>query len=183
MAENKNARTRGRPVDFLQTVGELLGDLARSGYSATLVGGMAMVTLGSNRVTKDFDFLVGEEAREQERFIQVFYKHGFQLVSRIDQRGEIVRTIDNQKVASTRLRIDKPHSAYFYSHTLALRVDLLFDFPIPAREVHERSTQKKIKSYSFGVASKEDLIAMKEIAAEDRNFSSDLQDLEFLKGL
>jgi len=146
------------------------------------VGGMALVTLGSKRVTKDFDFLIGEEAREQDAFIQVFYKHGFQLVSKVDQSGDVLRTIDTQKIASARLRIDKPQSAYFYNHTLALRIDLLFDFPIPAADVRRRSTSRKIQSYSFRIASREDLIEMKEAAVRDRKLSSDLQDLEFLRG-
>jgi hypothetical protein len=181
MTQRRRPGNRREPVDFIRSVGELLTDLLQLGHLPTLVGGMALVTLGSKRVTKDFDFLIGEEAREQNAFIQVFYKHGFELVSKIDEHGDVVRTIGNQKVASARLRIDKPRSAYFYSHTLALRVDLLFDFPIPARGVHERSTHKKIQSYSFRIACKEDLIEMKEVAARDRKLSSDLQDLEFLR--
>lgn len=66
---------------------------------------------------------------------------------------------------------------------LGLRVDLLFDFPIRAREVRRRSTRRTIQSYAFHIASRHDLIRMKEIAANDRRASSDLQDLEFLKQL
>ena len=62
-----------------------------------------------------------------------------------------------------------------------MRVDLLFDFPIPAREVHRRSTRRKIQSFAFHIASRRDLIRMKEIAAGARGLSSDLQDLAFLK--
>jgi hypothetical protein len=177
------SRTRtGRPqTDFIAAVGELLNDLTQLGYEPTLVGGMALVTFGSPRVTKDFDFLVVEEAREQEALVRVFHRHGFELVSKTDEHGNIIRTIDSQKVASARLRIDRPKSAYFYSRGLGLRVDLLFDFPMQAREVHERSTRKKIQSYSFHIASKHDLIRMKEIAASARGLSNDVQDLEFLK--
>ena len=181
MSQGKKPGTKREPVDFIRSVGELLNDLAQLGHWPTLVGGMALVTLGSKRVTRDFDFLIGEEAREQDAFIQLFYKHGFQLVSKIDRHGDVLRTIDNRKVASARLRIDKPQSAYFYNHATALRVDLLFDFPIPARDVHQRSTHKKIQSYSFRIACKKDLIEMKEVAARDRKLSSDLQDLEFLR--
>ena len=52
-----------RQVDFVAAVGDLLNALAPQGFQPTLVGGMALVTLGSPRVTKDFDFLVVEEAR------------------------------------------------------------------------------------------------------------------------
>ncbi len=142
---------------------------------------MALVALGSPRVTKDFDFLVVEEAREQEALTQVFYRHGFQLASKTDQHGNVLRTIDAPAVASVRLRIDRPKSAYFYNRALGLRVDLLFDFPIPAREVHKRSTRRTIQSFAFHIASKRDLVRMKEVAASSRGFSSDRQDLEFLK--
>lgn len=87
----------------------------------------------------------------------------------------------DRKIASVRLRIDKPKSVYSYNHRLALRVDLLFDFPFPAQGVRQRSAHKKIQSYSFRIACRADLIAMKEIAARDRKLSSDLQDLEFLR--
>jgi hypothetical protein len=183
MAPKQRTRTGSAQADFVTAVGELLNDLAPLGYEPTLVGGMALVTLGSRRVTRDFDFLVIEEAREQKALIQVFYRHGFQLVSRTDEHGDVVRTIDSREVASARLRSDRPRSAYFYNRVLGLRVDLLFDFPIGAREVRRRSTRKKIQSYSFHIASSRDLIRMKEIAADDRGLSSDLLDLEFLKKL
>ena len=85
------------------------------------------------------------------------------------------------EVASARLRIDRPKSAYFYRADLGLRVDLLFDFPILAHEIRGRSTRKKIRSYVFHIASRADLIRMKEIAAGERRVASDVQDLEFLR--
>jgi hypothetical protein len=115
--------------------------------------------------------------------IQVFYQCGFELVSGTDAHGNVLRTIDSQEVASARLRIDRPRSAYFYNRDLGLRVDLLFDFPIRARGVRRRSTRKTIQSYSLHIASKRDLIRMKEIAAAGRRLSSDLQDLEFLRAI
>ena len=181
MAPKPKARAGRRDADLLGAVGELLDDLTRLGYEPTLVGGMALVVLGSPRVTKDFDFLVVEEAREQKDLIQTLYRHGFELASRVDKHGNVIRTIDSAEVASTRLRIDRPKSAYFYRQDLGLRVDLLFDFPIPAHEARARSTRKKIRSHVFHIASREDLIRMKEIAAGERRVASDAQDLEFLK--
>jgi hypothetical protein len=62
-----------------------------------------------------------------------------------------------------------------------LRIDLLFDFPCPASEIASRSKKKKIRSYTFLVASKADLLRLKEIAYKDRSLAVDAQDLEFLK--
>lgn len=181
MARTPERRT-GRPqTDFIAAVGELLKELAPFGYEPTLVGGMALVTLGSTRVTRDFDFLVREAAREQKPLIEVFYRHGFELVSRTDEHGNVVRTIDSREVAGARLQIDRPSTASFFNRALGLRVDLLFDFPVQARDVRRRSTRTKIQSYVFHIASRGDLIRMKEIAARDRRNPADLQDLEFLK--
>jgi hypothetical protein len=55
-----------------------------------------------------------------------------------------------------------------------------FDFPIRAHEVRARSTRKKIRSHVFHIASRPDLIRMKEIAAAECRLASDAQDLEFL---
>ncbi len=175
---NKAAR---RQVDFVAAVGALLDDLTPLGYEPTLVGGMALVTMGSPRVTKDFDFLVVEEARAQKALTEVFYRHGFELAAGTDALGNVIRTIDNREVAFARLQIDRPRSAYFYNRGLGLRVDLLFDFPIPAREVRRRATRKKIQSHAFHIASRADLVRMKEIAVNGRGASTDRQDLEFLK--
>lgn len=183
MGRTPRRRTGVRQTDFIAAVGELLKDLAPFGYEPTLVGGMALVTLGSTRVTRDFDFLVVEAAREQHELIDVFYRHGFELVSRTDAHGNVVRTIDSRQVAGARLRIDRPSTAYFFNRALGLRVDLLFDFSLPAREVRRRSTRTKIQSYLFHIASRDDLVRMKEIAAKGRRNAADLQDLEFLETL
>jgi hypothetical protein len=179
----KKKRTEGRTesLSFIPAVGRLTADLASKGFVPTLVGGMALVVLGSKRVTQDFDFLLSERAREEKECVEVLYKHGFELISKLDARGEAVRTVDNPNVASARLRIDKPKSALFYHPISQLRVDLLFDFPIPAEEVLRRASSRTIRSFLFRIADKEDLIKMKEIAAKDRKFAGDVQDLEFLR--
>jgi hypothetical protein len=171
---------RARRPDLLHAVGELLDDLEPLGCHATLVGGMALVTLGSTRVTRDFDFLVVEGARGDPAVMQALYRHGFELVSRIDEHGEIARTIGSQKVASSRLRIDRPKAAYFYNRRIGLRVDLLFDFPMAASDVRSRSTRRTIDSHAFHIAGRDDLRQMKEVAARARWSAADLQDLEFL---
>ncbi len=168
------------PQTYLDVVGQIIEKLEAHNLSPVLVGGMALVILGSQRVTKDFDFLISEEARNLEMLMQVFYHHGLELVSKINKQREVTRTIDNQKIAYSRLQLDKPDSAYFYNHKTGLRIDLLFDFPLTAIEVSKKAQKKKIRSHTFTIASKNDLIRLKEIAYQNRKLASDAQDLEFL---
>jgi len=169
--------------DYIETIGLLTKDLEAQGFHPTLVGGMALVIMGSQRVTNDFDFLVSRQDLLVEQVIEVFYKHGFELISKFNERREVLRTIENPQVAKVRLGMDSPESAYFYNHQSELKIDLLFDFPIPAKEVASRALKIKVKSHSWRVASREDLIRLKEIAYADRRLASDATDLEFLRSL
>ncbi len=169
--------------DYLDDIGSLTKDLRENYLEPTLVGGMALILLGSQRVTYDFDFLISIQNLLAETIIDIFYKHGFELVSKLNERREIVRTINNPRIAAARIKLDEPSSIYFYNHKTELKIDLLLDFPFPAKEVAERSHAVKIRSHTFRVACREDLIRMKEIAYKDRKLASDAQDLEFLRAL
>lgn len=170
-------------INPIPTVMKLLHELDTLGYQATLIGGTALILLGSERVTKDADFLMIKSARDQRELIQAFYKHGFEIISKMNEKKEVVRTVDNANVAFARLQMDEPVSVFFYSHKVKFRIDVLFDFPYSAAEVRARATKKKVEGTVIHIASIEDLIKMKEIAYADRKKSTDLQDLEFLKNL
>jgi hypothetical protein len=78
--------------------------------------------------------------------------------------GEVISTIANRKVATIRLRVDAPASAYFFNAATGLRVDLLFDFPIAAAELAKHATRTKIRTHVFDIASEQDLLRLKRIA-------------------
>jgi hypothetical protein len=137
--------------------------------------------LGSQRVTRDFDFVMTHPGDRLDRAMRVFYDCGLELISRFDNARRVKSTIDNPAVASIRLRIDAPASAFFYNPKTRLRVDLLFDFPIPAAELAEHATRMKIRSYVFHIASVLDLLRLKQIAWANRASSRDAQDIEFLE--
>ncbi len=169
--------------NYLELVGSLVDELEEKGFSPVLVGGMALIVLGSQRVTYDFDFLVSLQDLLVEEVMEIFYRHGFELISKFNERREVLRTIENARIASIRLKIDEPTSAYFYNHKNELKIDLLFDFPFPAKEVASRSKKINVKNHSLRVASREDLLRLKEIAYADRKLASDAQDLEFLRSI
>lgn len=52
----------------LESVGSVVGALTDLGLSPVLVGGMALVVLGSRRVTRDFDLSSGVPATRSTAF-------------------------------------------------------------------------------------------------------------------
>ena len=169
------------PRDHLHTVGEIVQGLRALGLDPVLVGGMALVVLGSRRVTRDFDFVIAHPGDLLARTIGLFYDRGIELVARLNDMGEVTSTISNRKVAAIRLRLDAPASASFFNAETGLRVDLLFDFPIPAAKLAEHATRTTIRTYAFDIASEQDLLRLKRIAKAARSAPGDAEDIAFLE--
>ncbi len=165
----------------LNEVARVAGGLRAMGLEPVLVGGMALVLLGSRRVTRDFDFVIPHPGDRVSALVDLFYDRGFDLASQVDDAGDIVATIDNRRVAGTRLTLDAPASAYFWHSAKRLRIDLLFDFPVPAAELAASAVKTTIRGRVLNVASAADLLRLKEIAATKRSAAGDAQDIEFLK--
>jgi hypothetical protein len=165
----------------LESVGSVVDALAGLGLEPVLVGGMALVVLGSRRVTRDFDFVVARPDAVLDRLLDVFYDRGLELASRVDAAGDVTATIDNRRVAAARLRLDAPASAYFLNARTGLRIDLLFDFPLPATTLARRATSVKARSVVLRVASEADLLRLKRIARAKRSSPGDAEDIAFLE--
>lgn len=142
---------------------------------------MALVILGSRRVTRDFDFVISKPNDRLEALINRFYDRDLELAFRLSDDGEVIATIDNPKVASIRLRLDAPSSAYFFNRKTGLRVDLLFDCPVSAAKLSEGATRTKVRSHVFHVASAQDLLRLKKIARARRSAPGDAEDITFLE--
>lgn len=166
---------------LLDDAGRIVAALTKLGLEPVLVGGMALVTLGSRRVTRDFDFVVPAPGDRLGALLDVFYDHGLELAARVNDLGDIAATIDNRRVAGDRLRIDSPSSAYFFNSTTGLRVDLLFDFPVSAAQLAARATRIKVRSQALLVAGEDDLLNLKRLAREERVSPGDAEDIAFLE--
>lgn len=166
---------------LLDDAGRIVAALTKLGLEPILVGGMALVTMGSRRVTRDFDFVVPAPGDRLAALIDVFYDRGLELAARIDNAGDITATIDNRRVAGVRLRLDAPSSAYFSNAKTGLRVDLLFDFPLPAAQLAAGATRITVRSHGFLVAAEEDLLKLKRIARANRDAPGDAEDIAFLE--
>ena len=165
-------------IDVVASIAEALTEL---GLHPVLVGGMALVMIGSQRVTRGFDFVIGHPTEQLERVIDVFYDRGFELVSRLNETKQVTATIDNRRVAAIRVRIDAPANVFFFNHQSRLRVDLMFDFPFPAATLAEPATALKIRSRVLRIASEDDLLRLKKIAHADRSTPGDAEDIAFLE--
>jgi hypothetical protein len=168
------------PQDLIEEVGVIVTELANLGLRPVLVGGMALVVLGSRRVTRDFDFVIAQPKERLQMMLDVFYGRGLELAARINEEGDVTATIDNRRVAHARLTIDEPSSAFFQHPTTGLRIDLLFDFPVPASDLATRAKRTKLRSHVFHVASAEDLLQLKSAAAKGRSVSGDAEDIAYL---
>lgn len=166
---------------LLDDAGRIVAALTRLGLKPILVGGMALVTLGSRRVTRDFDFVVSAPGERLAALIDVFYDQGLELAARVNDSGDITATIDNRRVAGIRLRRDAPSSAYFSHPKTGLRVDLLFDFPVPAAQLAARATRITVRSQGLLVAGEDDLLNLKRIARTQRVSPGDAEDIAFLE--
>lgn len=169
------------PGDHLESVGKLATALSRLQLQPILVGGMALVVLGSRRVTRDFDFVISHPGERFDEVVRVLYEGGLELVSRVNADGEATATITNPRVASSRLRIDRPETASFYNPDTGLRVDLLFDFPIAAATLAQRAVRARIGTHFLHVADERDLLELKKIAAANRQAPGDVEDIAFLE--
>lgn len=169
------------PDFYLTTIGDVARGLRALALTPVLVGGMALTVLGSTRVTRDVDFVVRRPDDRLEGVLELFYERGFELISKVDDAGNVLKTLDNRRVAAIRLTLDGPASAGFYNSETGFRIDLLFDFPLEAATLARRATRMKIRSHVFEIASAADLLTLKKVAAAARSFPGDAQDIVFLE--
>ena len=167
--------------DYADEVASLVAELRALGLSPILVGGMALALLGSQRVTRAFDFVIARPEQRLDALVDVLYSRGLELASRLNDAGAVVATIDSRRIAAIRLKIDAPSSAYFFNRSTGLRVDLLFDFPIRAAELASEATTIPIRSRVLQVASEKDLLRLKRLAKQRRSSPADVADIAFLE--
>ena len=167
----------------LAAVEALAADLESGGFEPVLVGGMALVVLGSRRVTRDFDFLVTPRGAPLGDLVRVMYRHGLELVTKLDKAGDVIRTVDRAKVAVAKVEAAPSRSLSFYDERSGLKVDFLIDHPLPAHAVARRAIRVRLASRRIPVASPRDLLRLKEIAWKERESATDAQDVQFLRGI
>jgi hypothetical protein len=69
----------------------------------------------------------------------------------------------------------------FLNPVTGLRIDLLFDFPVPVATLAAGAIRTRVRSRVFRVASEEDLLRLKKMAKAQRSAPGDAEDIAFLE--
>lgn len=155
----------------------LVKRLAAHQRSPIVIGGMAVVIHGSDRVTVDTDFI----HYDTRTAVEIAYELGFQVITK-DAQDEI-EAVPTAKAAAMGLMLEK-RRFFRIRHTESLEVcDVWIDDRAEYDAMAARAKTVDLEGTGVLVASVDDLIAMKEVAAADRNCSRDRDDLEFLRAL
>ena len=74
-----------------------------------------------------------------------------------------------------------PRAHTFLNPETGLRIEVLFDFPLPVATLATRATTVKARSTVLRVASEADLLRLKRIARAHRSSPGDAEDIAFLE--
>jgi hypothetical protein len=159
------------PVDFIS----LFAVLAATRIRFVVVGGLAMLLQGVDRLTADADLVVDLAADELADAIRALTASGYRPLAPVDP----LALLD----AATRADWQRSKGMTVFSfwdstHTRPT-VDVLLESPVPFEELWGRADIIKIGSTDVRVAARDDLIRLKEISGRER----DQADIEALRRL
>jgi hypothetical protein len=159
------------PVDFIS----LFAVLAATRIRFVVVGGLAMLLQGVDRLTADADLVVDLAADELGDAIRALTASGYRPLAPVDP----LALLD----AATRADWQRSKGMTVFSfwdstHTRPT-VDVLLESPVPFEELWERADIIKIGSTDVRVAARDDLIRLKESSGRER----DQADIEALRRL
>lgn len=159
------------PVDFIS----LFAVLAATRIRFVVVGGLAMLLQGVDRLTADAGLVVDLAADELADAIRALTASGYRPLAPVDP----LALLD----AATRADWQRSKGMTVFSfwdstHTRPT-VDVLLESPVPFEELWERADIIKIGSTDVRVAARDDLIRLKESSGRER----DQADIEALRRL
>ncbi|MFP4564542.1 MAG: hypothetical protein ACLFRY_14665 [Spirochaetia bacterium] len=170
---------------------EILRLLDDSDIPGVVIGGTALRLYGSPRVTHDIDVAV--PILEIDTLVNLMYAKNYYLVVLVNEKtctvipgpDEALDWIEREKVGSVSfIEIASPPGNREIPHEkidVTTQADFLFEPGIPFPRLIERAQKVELDSFSFLVASPEDLLFMKENRKDKTE--ADRTDIEFLKKL
>ncbi len=163
---------------------KVVRNLRAAGFEPVLVGGLALILFGSERVTFDCDLVAvrPENLEAAKLLVGAMHGAGCFYVSRLDKRRRPLSWLDNINIAASKILMDEPDTVFFWNPDIELKIDILMDFPLKASDLLASATNKKLdRTTIIKVASLNHLKTMKEIAIRARKEPKDVQDLDFIK--
>ncbi len=162
---------RDMPVDFIA----LFGVLAATRIRFVVVGGLAMLLHGVDRLTADADLVLDLAADELPDAVRALISAGYRPLAPVDPLA----------LADAASRAEWQHSkgmtvfSFWDSHHTRPTVDVLLESPVPFAELWARADVIRIGDTDVRIASRADLIRLKEITGRER----DQADIESLRRL
>lgn len=159
------------PVDFVA----LFSTLTMSGVRFVVVGGLAAVLHGVDRLTADVDVVVDLDADRMVDAIRAITAAGYRPMAPVDP----VELADPDKRGAWQR--DKGMKVFSFWDSTAARptVDVLLECPIPFAELWRDSIGVPIGDLQVRIASREHLIRMKAASGRAR----DMEDIARLRDL
>ncbi len=154
---------------------EVLVLLRDGGVRFVIVGGTAVILHGVPRTTADLDLVVDMEPANLRRLVSAMNRLGYQPHAPVDASDLC------DPAQRTAWIVDKGMRAFTFQlpgHPLA-DIDILIDSPLDFAELSSRAERVDAGGLMLRIASIEDLIQMKELAARDQ----DLADADALRRL
>jgi hypothetical protein len=160
--------------------GRVLRELDASGAGYVLVGGIAVVLHGYARLTADIDLVVDLRPGEAIRAVAALGRLGMVPRAPVAARDFADPEQRRMWIEDKGMRVFSMHDP---RHPL-VEVDLFVDPPIPYAELRARAVSIRLEGLDVPVASIQDLIAMKTLAARPKDFEdiAALQAIERSRG-
>ncbi len=149
------------PVDFVA----LLAILANTQLRFVVVGGLAMVLHGIDRLTADADLVVDFSADSVKDAVQALIGAGYRPLAPVDpqQVGDAAKREEWRQVKGMKV------FSFWDSASVRPTVDILLESPVTFEELWRDAVRIDVGGHSVAVASPSHLIRMKEAAGRPRD--------------
>jgi len=159
------------PTDFVALFAVL--DAARIRY--VVVGGLALLLHGVDRLTADVDLVVDLSTDAARDTVQALAEAGFKPLAPVDP----LQLADSQRRAAWKAERGMEVFSFWDTRQQRPTVDIMLDAPVPFDELWEGALPMQIAGHTVRVASVEHLIRLKRASGR----SKDLADIERLETL
>ncbi len=133
---------------------EVLSRLLNANVDYLIIGGVAVNLQGYSRLTKDLDLMLKMKSENLLKAVEILLEAGFTTWLPVDPRG----IADD---ATRRDWLENKNMLALSFKRGSLKLDILFSAPIRFEDMHRDNF--RIGRFLYPVASKEDLIRLKEV--------------------